>query len=361
MKYFVTGATGFIGSHFVVDQADEHQIVALIRGESRRAARDRLDARLRTAADAYAEPVRIAHDNIDCVVGDVELPSFGLDIDARTALRARDIDIFWHFAADLNFEKHKDEQILNVNVEGVRRALDLAAEIGVRRFVYVSTAYTAGPTTGVVPEELHSLEGPFNNSYERSKCMAEHVVADYCRDHEMEFTILRPSVIIGVSATKRPGGATTGMYAFIRDLYLLRRGMGDMDIELTISADPKMIVNLNPIDGVLADIRYLVEHGFADGPIHHLTATDGLRLEDAFSVLETEVGLTSFRVSDETVPIRTPFDEAIGKRAEFYKSYVFNEKNFARSIPMRHGCSESDFEEYTRSYIRELECSFAAS
>jgi nucleoside-diphosphate-sugar epimerase/pimeloyl-ACP methyl ester carboxylesterase len=359
MKYFVTGATGFIGSHFVADQAGEHQIVALVRAESPAAARSRLTVQLRTAADAYSPALEVDHSSIDCVTGDVGLPFLGVTPEVRHELAAEKVDIFWHLAADLNFEKHKAERLMKVNVEGVRRAMDFAMEISAKRFVYVSTAYTAGTATGTMPEELHSTDGPFGNSYEQSKCLAEHLVAGYLREHGMAFSILRPSVIIGVSDTKRSGGASTGMYAFIRDLYLLRQALANLDVELNFQANPKMTVNFNPIDGMLADIRYLIANGFAGGPIYHLTASLGVTLESAFELVESELGITGFRVKSEANEIRTPLDELIGKRAEFYRSYVFNEKEFTRSIPLRHGCSRLDLPGYVRSFIAELDAEFA--
>ncbi|NLU63560.1 alpha/beta fold hydrolase [Rhodococcus sp. HNM0563] len=360
MKYFVTGATGFIGSHFVLDQAGEHSVVALVRGSSVDEAAARLQGQLQIAADAYSEPRRIAAD-IEIVLGDVASPGLGLEAEQRDSLRGRGIDIFWHLAADLNFEKRKAEKISLVNVEGVRRALELASELGVKRFVYVSTAYTAGPQTGSVPEQLHDPAGPFNNSYEQTKCQAEHVVAEYCREHGMAFSILRPSVIIGVSSTKRSGGSKTGMYAFIRDLYLLGRTLDKVDVEPTFSADPSMIVNFKPIDGVIEDIRYLIANEFAGGPIFHLSADYGFQLAEAFNLVESKLGIEKFKVRSEVSPVRTPLDEIIGKRAEFYKSYVFNEKDFVRSIPLQHGCTASDLEGYTAAYIRELDEQFAST
>ena len=316
MKYFVTGGTGFIGSHFIVDQAASHEIHVLVRGDDVDSARERLGQKVGVAAAAYGEPdVAVDVDALDVVLGDVEAPDLGIAPEPLARLRATGIDIFWHFAANLNFERDKAERIERVNVGGVRHTLDLARALGARRFVYVSTAYTAGEHEGRVEEELHDPAGPFNNSYEQSKCAAEHLVADFCAAHGMAFNILRPSVIIGVSTTKQSGGSKTGLYAFIRDLFHLKKAADVLDIEPSFSADPDIVINFNPVDGVIADIRWLVDNDFPGGPVRHLTASYGVRLLDGINAITEAVGLDNFRVTDEVKEARTPIDELIGARA----------------------------------------------
>jgi pimeloyl-ACP methyl ester carboxylesterase len=73
------------------------------------------------------------------------------------------------------------------------------------------------------------------------------------------------------------------------------------------------------------------------------------------------MGIERFRVVDKDEPVRTPIDELIGRRAQFYKGYLFYEKDFERSIPLEHGCTLRDIGGYVRSYVDELDAQHSTS
>jgi nucleoside-diphosphate-sugar epimerase/pimeloyl-ACP methyl ester carboxylesterase len=354
-RCFVTGATGFVGSHFVLNQVARQEIHALVRATDVEGARQRLTKKLGVAAAGYAEPPAYDVAAIDPILGDIEVPGLGIDPGVVAALRERGIDTFWHFASSLNFEEEQAEKIQRTNIGGVRNVLAFAAELGVKRFVYCSTAYTAGALDGVIPEALHHLDGTFNNLYETSKCNAEHIVAERCVELGMECAIVRPSVVIGVSSTKEPAGTKTGLYAFARDLYFLKRAVDQLGIEPQLLADAETYINFTPIDGVMADLQYLIEHDFPDGPVYHLSGSWTVQVKDIVDFITRTVGLTRFRLVKEQTGNRTPIDELIGRRADFYRGYLFGEKEFARSIPLRHGCTIEELHLYLGTYLRELD------
>jgi nucleoside-diphosphate-sugar epimerase len=174
MKLFVTGAGGFIGSHFVERAlADGHQVVALSRSEA--PVRRRLLAQLR-AAGADIRP------------GDL------LDVDSlRDALEGA--EVVCHFAAAFTEAGEDEEYFHRVNVLGTRSLAMLAARQGVRRFVHCSTAGIYGRR---VPGRANE-DAPMQpwNAYERSKLASEIVLREIAQARGMEYVVLRPSVVYG--------------------------------------------------------------------------------------------------------------------------------------------------------------------
>jgi len=148
---FVTGATGFLGSHVArVLQEQGASLRLLVRPSSD----------LRNVADLNAERV----------TGDLR--------DVTTFEKAlAGCDALFHVAADYRLWVKDPEQMYRSNVEGTRGLIEAARKQGVRRIVYTSSVATMGfSANGTVanedsPVSLAEMIGP----YKRSKFMAEQV------------------------------------------------------------------------------------------------------------------------------------------------------------------------------------------
>src|SRR5512142_344375 len=112
MKCFVTGATGFLGSH--VARA------LLVRGS---------DLRLLVRATSRLE--NIADLNAERVIGDLR------DLDSLRRAMAG-CEFVFHVAADYRLWARNRQELYESNVEGTRNILKAARESGVRRVVYTS-------------------------------------------------------------------------------------------------------------------------------------------------------------------------------------------------------------------------------
>jgi len=151
MLVFVTGATGFLGSHVArVLQEQGASLRLLVRPSSD----------LRNVADLNAERV----------TGDLR--------DVTTFEKAlAGCDALFHVAADYRLWVKDPEQMYRSNVEGTRGLIEAARKQGVRRIVYTSSVATMGfSANGTVanedsPVSLAEMIGP----YKRSKFMAEQV------------------------------------------------------------------------------------------------------------------------------------------------------------------------------------------
>ena len=177
MKVFLTGATGFVGSHVARDYAAAGaELRLLTRSTSKLAAIDGLASEI--------------------VVGDLRQPE-----ELRTALRG--CDALVHVAADYRLWVRDPKEMYSANVDGTRELLRIAREEGVAKVVYTSSVATMGfKADGTIVDETTPVElAAMIGAYKRSKFMAEQeaIAAAKAGQHVM---ILNPTTPIGPGDAK---------------------------------------------------------------------------------------------------------------------------------------------------------------
>jgi dihydroflavonol-4-reductase len=173
---FVTGGTGFLGRAIVERLLDAgSRVRALSRSESSSGELGGLGA----------EPV----------TGDL------LDLETLTAAM-RGCEIVYHAAGANAFCLRDPAPMFEVNVRGSRNVVRAAADAGVRRVVYTSSAATLGEASGTVGSEDSPHRGWFLSDYERSKFEAERAVFETARETGIEVVSVNPASVQG------PGRAT---------------------------------------------------------------------------------------------------------------------------------------------------------
>jgi nucleoside-diphosphate-sugar epimerase len=167
VKVFVTGGTGFVGSHLVdalLERGDE--VVCLIRNP----------AKLKQ---------RFPHKAPQSVIG---------DLDDRAALRAGcdGVDVVFH-SAGLTAARSRTE-FFAVNTVGTLRVAEAAVEAApdLIRFVYVSSQAAGGPSRRGVPKTEADEADPISD-YGASKLAGEAVV----RESGLPWTVIRPPGVYG--------------------------------------------------------------------------------------------------------------------------------------------------------------------
>ncbi|MEH6942588.1 SDR family oxidoreductase [Bacillus sp. JJ722] len=238
MRVLLTGANGFLGKRVAKDLLkDGHELLLLVRNAKKL---DRFMQEI--TSDQQKANVRI-------IEGYITSENLGLDEDMIKELEGK-IDAVFHMAALLSFDE-KDEALTHeVNVTGTKHVLDFAVNIQCEKFLYVSTAYTIGNETKGA-EALYSQAREFVNSYERTKCEAEHLVDSY--SNQISVAILRPAIIIGDSVT---GKAETsfGLYGILKSLKLLKRRMARkpelQTLPFRLVMDRDVASNIVPVDYV---------------------------------------------------------------------------------------------------------------
>jgi len=154
MKIFVTGATGFVGSHVARLLAEQGAELRLLTRKTSRT--ELIDA--------------LKHER---VVGDLT--------DADSLARGMaGCEFCFHIAADYRLWTRHPEDMYAANVEGTRNIIRAAQQAGVRRVIYTSSVATMGfgydgtPCDEQSPVSLADMIG----HYKRSKFLAEQVAIE---------------------------------------------------------------------------------------------------------------------------------------------------------------------------------------
>ncbi len=258
----LTGATGFVGMEVLERYLTrtDRRVIALVRAADDSAARGRVTGILR---DLFGlRTARRYERRVDAVAADLLSPGLGLPERRRADIAGRTEDIV-HVAASVSFSLPLDEA-REINVEGTRRALELASLAssagGLRRFTHVSTAYVAGTHPGRFMETDHDVSQGFRNSYEQSKFEAERLVRDAA---DLPTMVLRPSIVVG----DRRSGWTSAFNVLYWPLRAFARGLYP-----AVPAVPSSPVDVVSIDYVADAIYELCQSSGRAGETYHLTA-----------------------------------------------------------------------------------------
>jgi dihydroflavonol-4-reductase len=177
MKVFITGATGFVGSHVARAYACE-------------------GANLRLLTRKTSNLAGLGGLSADTVVGDLREPG-GL----RSGLQG--CDALVHVAADYRLWVRDPDEMYAANVTGTRELLRLARELNIPRVVYTSSVATMGfKQDGTIVDEATPVSlAEMIGHYKRSKFLAEQeaIAAAKAGQHVM---ILNPTTPIGPNDAK---------------------------------------------------------------------------------------------------------------------------------------------------------------
>jgi nucleoside-diphosphate-sugar epimerase len=259
---FISGATGFIGSHIAAELIREgHRIIGLARPKGGLSPLERLTRSI-LAVDPTLE---LNPGNLLAVRGalDGEEDDWVGEIRSRTG---EEVDEVWHLAAIFKIRKQTQGEVQAVNVQGVRRILELVRRVNsgaAPRYFHVSTAYSQGRLQQrEVAEEIMENRGDFRSLYDWSKNEGERTVRDYQERHGLDATIMRPSIVVGSPKSQVVNDAA--YYAVLETFYSVAKraevAMGDDfkgDIGVRFWCEPDAALNIVPIDFVVRGMLLL--------------------------------------------------------------------------------------------------------
>src|SRR6202051_4987249 len=167
MLAFVTGATGFLGSHVARVLADN-------------------GADMRLLVRSSSNPRNIEGLRADRALGDLRDP-------ASLEKAMAGCDVVFHVAADYRLWVRDPNEMYRSNVEGSRAILEAARKNGVRRVVYTSSVATIGFTRNGYPanEDSPVSLADMIGHYKRSKFMAEQLALEAGRGDMRVVTVSR--------------------------------------------------------------------------------------------------------------------------------------------------------------------------
>ncbi len=290
----VTGATGLLGRYLLRDLLMAGQRVAvLVRNGRDRTAVQRIESQMQMWEQASGRPFP----RPIVLTGDVTRPMGGLCQEDLAWCKRHVVSIL-HSAAMVRFDTDTiNGEPERTNLGGTRNMLQLAVDLQIDDFQYVSTAFVCGDRDGVILEsDLEQGQG-FHNAYEQSKFQAEQAVRQAHDIHNR--TVYRPSII---TADSRTGYTNTyfGIMWYLKLLSVLipqqpvdSNGIRQTPIDLPVSGNEPH--NLVPVDWVSSVIVSLSQNPDSRGQTFHLASPHSVTMREVIDVCYEYFGSTGVR------------------------------------------------------------------
>jgi len=189
MKYFVTGATGFVGGRVARQLVEAgHEVVVVVRNPAK--AKD---------------------------LADLGIAVHQGDITDKESMRGpmAGIDGVFHIAGWYKVGVKDKSEGEKINIQGTRHVLELMKELDIPKGVYTSTLAVFSDTDRRLVDETYRYNGPHLSEYDRTKWVAHYEVADPMIEAGLPLIIVQPGLIYG------PGDTSNVRTTFIQ--YLQRK------------------------------------------------------------------------------------------------------------------------------------------
>jgi nucleoside-diphosphate-sugar epimerase len=174
MKYFLTGATGFLGGVLARQlREDGHEVHASIRSPQKASELQSLGVKLFTGDVTDKESMREAMQSVDGV---------------------------FHVAGWYKIGVRDKSDAERVNVQGTRNVLELMKELRIPKGVYTSTLAINSDTHGQLKDEKYHFTGKHLSEYDRTKAAAHEIAKEFIADG-LPLVIVMPGGIYGPGDT----------------------------------------------------------------------------------------------------------------------------------------------------------------
>ncbi|MSR15821.1 MAG: NAD-dependent epimerase/dehydratase family protein [Gammaproteobacteria bacterium] len=174
MKYFVTGATGFVGGYLVRElRAAGHEVRCLVRDPNNASELARLGVSLHRG-----------------------------DVTDKASMREpmSGVDGVFHVAAWYKIGVRDQSPAAPTNIGGTRNVLELMRELSIPKGVYTSTLAVNSDTHGQLVNESYHFKGVHLTEYDRTKSEA-HQLAEKMISEGLPLVIVMPGLIYGPGDT----------------------------------------------------------------------------------------------------------------------------------------------------------------
>jgi nucleoside-diphosphate-sugar epimerase len=174
MKYFLTGATGFVGGSLAKQlRSAGHEVIAIVRNPGK-------------AGNLKAIGVTVAE-------GDVT--------DKESMHDAmQGCDGVYHVAGWYKVGVKDKTPGYQINVQGTRNVLELMKELHIPKGVYTSTLAVNSDTHGKVADESYHFEGKHISEYDKTKAEAHEIAEQFIKEG-LPLVIVMPGLIYGPDGT----------------------------------------------------------------------------------------------------------------------------------------------------------------
>ncbi|MFY0593736.1 SDR family oxidoreductase [Roseivirga sp.] len=278
-KILVTGATGFIGSHIVVQLLNTgHEVVGSMR-DLKRADRMR---------EVYAEHV---HD-----LSKLSFVSLQLLSDEGWKDAFQDVEYVIHTASPFPSRlPRREKDVIEPAVEGTKRILKFAAEEGVKRLVLTSSiaAIMYGHEEGKSQFTEEDWSNPNHrkdkSAYTKSKTLAEKAAWDFIEKDKsgLELSVINPGMVLGPVLESDYGTSAI----VIKKL-----------LDGAFPGNPKLGWSVVDVRDVAALHIMAMTHPKAKGE-RFMAANDFMWVKDIAKVLKEKVPNLARKVTEKNLPV----------------------------------------------------------
>ncbi len=353
-KYLLTGATGFLGSHIMAGLLLKgKEVVIAGRPSGGESVKERVGKLLHWFGIKHLEG------QLEFYETDFLKIRLGLGEDEYENLCSRRLSII-HCASDTSFYEKNRERVMRSNVENLTEILNFALKNRTPCFHFISTAYAVGTDNIECPEApLNSAH--FTNVYEESKAYAENIVSQRCREGEIPFTIIRPSIVYGNSISGRSLKFNALYYPvrflqhikkiYLNDIknnngvkstengiYINDKGMLHLPIRIFIPNEGK--INLIPVDYFTDTILSIIEKPGTE-TFYHITSNKPESMVRLASYTECFLNITGIEIvlgTSDADEMRNPAEELFDHFIKAYRPYLSDKRVFIRKNTDRATC-----------------------
>jgi nucleoside-diphosphate-sugar epimerase len=264
--------------------------------------------------------------------------------------------LFIHAAGSVNLANSDQvfHEIEFNNFDGTLSVLKQTFPI-LRKFVFISTAYATGHREGMIDNEfLNYSDCRFRNPYESFKNKTEKRIVEFCEKNNVEWQILRPSIICGrlLDSSLYFIPRFSVFYLICKFFYLLKK-CTIADPHIRIYAAPNSGLNILPVDYLAKAIVRLM---YTPDQEVNLVNSNHVSISELF-----RIGLKEFNYQNYsmiTTPIQDPtlfekrYDKTINSQLLPYLDTPIHKFNTARIRQVMSDYPEPDVFAHFAELIR---------
>lgn len=266
MRYFVTGATGFIGKRLVkaLLQRRGATVHFLLREGS--------EGKLQSLLDYWGA----GEGRVVPVYGDLTAKKLGVSADDIRKLKGH-IDHVYHLAAVYDLKADEEAQV-QVNIDGTRNLIEFAKAIDAGHLHHVSSIAAAGLYEGVFREDMFDEAENLDHPYFMTKHESEKIVRT---ESKVPWTVYRPALVVGDSQTGEMD-KVDGPYYFFKLIQRMRQLLPPWMPSIGLEGGR---INIVPVDFVVSALDH-ISHSKAelDKKCFHLVDPEGYRVGDVLDI-----------------------------------------------------------------------------